>query len=310
MSEKNLTQKEFSSLPSEDISRFVKDADLGTVAFMMDGTRRLLKTKPEHRDDDWLYHKEYITKLIIRSLKVAELFYEYGVDNIIGPLISQNNLDRQSFFPVGALNLIEPLASDYAKELYKKWGVRVVFYGNKESYRNRKGAQEIINLINNVERMTTGNKDRKMLIGVGFNTIDEEKLISDMAITYYKKTKKNPSLRKLKEIYYGVNLPEIGVFIRTNEIRVSGGFPPLLSGPRTQLYFPVSPGIISMNRKTIKKILYDYLFNRVLSYGKHAHKPISSRESQELIRFYENNQEVTLGVGRRIGDVWVSDRSS
>jgi len=88
---------------------------------------------------------------------------------------------------------------------------------------------------------------------------------------------------------------------------MSGGLTPLLTQHDTQLYFPVAPGIMSLTENTIKSILYDYLYSRVLSHGMHEHSPITEQEANEVSDFYESHQFEVLGLGRRVGDLWIHD---
>ncbi|MFA4887108.1 MAG: hypothetical protein WC595_02765 [Candidatus Nanoarchaeia archaeon] len=88
-------------------------------------------------------------------------------------------------------------------------------------------------------------------------------------------------------------------------MRASGGLTPLLTSQNAQWYVPVSPGIISLSDHALKLILHNYLFNRQLSGGKHEHTPISEEESSEVSRFYEQSKNDILGVGRKVGDMWI-----
>lgn len=60
-----------------------------------------------------------------------------------------------------------------------------------------------------------------------------------------------------------------------------------------------------VRKLVIRKIFYDYLFNRNLSHGIYEHKPITEEQVKYIKDFYMSNKEIVLGVGKRVGDIWI-----
>ena len=274
---------------------------------MLDGTRRVLKIKPGFHDDRWLYHEDHITGLIHKSIEVADTFFDFGLNTVIGPLASLGNLNRKDFMPVGLGRLLKPLMDGYSLSVYKKQNAAVSFYGDLEYAREMKGGEIIDQYIESFKKINPEFPQKRILIGIGFSTDRETEIIANLAIDFYKESGNRPDKKDLIEKYFGVNIPPVDIFIRTNEVKPSGGLTPLLIQHDTQLYFPVSPGIMSLSEITIRKILYDYLFSRVLSHGMHEHNPISDEQAKIVKDFYDQHRDDVLGVGRRVGDMWIHD---
>ncbi|RLF49361.1 MAG: hypothetical protein DRN20_02385, partial [Thermoplasmata archaeon] len=67
-------------------------------------------------------------------------------------------------------------------------------------------------------------------------------------------------LRKIMaRVYYGAEIGSLHIFIRPAEVRDSDLQPILISGKKTQLYFPVAP-ITVLGEEHMRRILHDYLF--------------------------------------------------
>ena len=58
-------------------------------------------------------------------------------------------------------------------------------------------------------------------------------------------------------------------------------------------------------KPAVKKILYDYLFNRILSHGMHEHSPITDEEALTIKSFYDRHKDEVLGIGQRVADIWI-----
>ncbi|MDP3994536.1 MAG: hypothetical protein Q8P91_01750 [bacterium] len=275
------------------------------VAIMLDGTRRVLKLEPEYRDDKWLYYKNHIKELIYKSMEVADTFFDYGLNTVIGPLASIGNINRKNFMPEGLDRLLSPLADDYSISIIQKQNASISFYGDLDYIKEFPGGDIVEKYSKVFERFNPKNPEKHILLGIGFSTDTETDVIARQAIDYFKKNGKVPTHKDLIENYFGLNVPSIDIFIRTNEVRLSGGTTPLLTQHDTQLYFPVSPGILSLTEPVLRKIMYDYLFSRVLSHGMHEHSSINDNEASEIKDFYMQQKDNVLGIGRRVGDIWI-----
>lgn len=301
-----LDQEKFQQLSRNEIAEIVKEKRLPKcVAIMLDGTRRILKLEPEFRDDSWLYNEDHIKGLIYKSMQVADTFFDFGVDTVIGPLASLGNLNRKNFMPEGLDRLFSPLTDEYSLDVIKKQKVGISFYGDLDHARNLSGGEIIDKYSKILEKICPKNPQKRILLGIGFSTDTETDIIARLAVDYFNKNERVPNHDQLVENYFGFQVPPIDIFIRTNEVKLSGGLTPLLTGPDTQLYFPVSPGIMSLTEPVLRKILYDYLFSRTLSHGTHEHSPISDSEAEEIKNFYIDHKNTVLGVGKKVGDIWI-----
>lgn len=299
---------DFLRIDRAEIAKIVKERGLPKcAAVMLDGTRRLLKIKPGFHDDRWLYHQDHITGLIHKSIEVADTFFDFGVDTVVGPLASLGNLNRKDFMPVGLDRLLKPLIDEYSFSIYRKHNASVSFYGDLEHARNMPGGEIIDRYIELFGKTNPKFPEKNILIGIGFSTDRETEIVADFAIDHYKETGNKPNQKDLIKKYFGMDVPQIDIFIRTNEVKPSGGLTPLLIQHDTQLYFPVSPGIMSLSENTLRKILYNYLYSRVLSHGMHEHSPITNKQAEIIKDFYDQHRDDVLGLGRRVGDMWIHD---
>jgi len=297
---------DFLKFERQEIARIVsQEGRPKNIALMVDGTRRMLKLDPAHRDDCWLYEAEHIKTMMHKSLGAADIFFDFGVPFVMGPLISYGNLFRKNFMPAGFKNLLDPLLDEHSIAILKKQAVAVSFYGDLDLVRSLEGGVLVDEYQRRFKELKPGKIKHHILIGLGFSTEREALRIAQNAIKKYQQTRRLPTHQDLCIDYFGFPVPPIDIFIRTNEMRTSGGLTPLLTSSDTQLYVPVSPGIISLSESLLRRILYDYLYNRPHSKGMHEHNAFSESESEQVREFYLNSKDVVLGVGRRVGDVWI-----
>jgi len=306
----NICLQEFLKLTCSEIAEIIKIAQKPkNVTVMIDGTRRILKLKLEHHSDPWLYQKTHIETLMEKSIEVTDWLFDMGVNVVTGPLASFGNLHRQDFIPTGLEHLLSPLLKEQSLEIINKHQAHVTFYGDTEYVKNLPGGESLKEYQHAFQHINEqiAHPKKQILIGLGFTTDRETTLIAHQAINFYKETGRLPTQEDLITKYFGNKIPPVDIFIRTNELKSSGGLTPLLTHHDTQFYFPVSPGLISLTKTNIKRILYDYLFNRNLSAGTHQHQPINADQAKKISNFYHNSQDKILGVGDREGDIWIHD---
>lgn len=303
--------KDFQLFSKEEVAEFV--TSLGkprNVAIMVDGTRRLLKVESGHHDDAWLYDQEHITVMMHKSIQAADDLFDMGVEIVTGPLASYGNLQREGFLPIGLERLLNPLLDEFSLRALKKHNATVHFYGDLSFIETHPLCEQTRGYLQFFKQLnlTRDNPTKRVLIGLGFTTDRDTAQIAHQAIAWYQRTGLYPTHQDLVEAYFGVNIPPIDIFIRTNEFKASGGLTPLLTHHDTQFYFPSSPGLLSLDEDNLKAILYDYLFNRSLSGGHHNHSPITPEQAKAIKDFYTSSRNNIAGVGRRIGDVWINDQ--
>lgn len=308
-SRSDIELKDFQLLSKKEVAEIV--GELGkpqNVALMIDGTRRLLKVEPGHNDDAWLYDQKHITALMHKSIQAADDLFDMGIEVVTGPLASYGNLQRENFLPTGLERLLNPLLDDFSLQVIEKHNATVHFYGDLSFIDTHPSGRQIEKYLQYFNQLneTRDNPTKRILIGLGFTTDRDTIQIAHQAISLYEKTGRYPTQQDLVEAYFGVNIPSVDIFVRTNEFKASGGLTPLLINHDTQFYFPSSPGLISINENNLKAILYDYLFNRNLSGGQYSHAPITQEQAAAIKDFYTNSQDHIAGVGRRIADIWIN----
>jgi len=279
------------------------------VALMIDGTRRLLKLEPAHHKDSWLYGKDHIDSLMYKSAEITNNLFDMGVEVVTAPLVSYGNLHREGFVPKGLERLLQPLLSKEVFSILIRHNATVHFYGDLDTIRVFESGFVIDQYLEGFKEINQRipNPKKKILIGLGFTTDKETTIISHKAINFYKRTGKYPTQSELIHEYFGFDVPPVNIFIRTNELKASGGLTPLLTEHDTQFYFPSSPGLISLTETNLKRIMFDYLFNRNLSGGRHQHLPITDLEAETISDFYTKSINHISGIGRRVGDIWIQD---
>lgn len=309
--ETDIELKDFQFFSKNEISEVVKKSGKPqNVAIMIDGTRRLLKVEPGHNDDAWLYDQSHITALMHKSVQAADDLFDMGIEVVTGPLASYGNMQRDNFIPTGLERLLDPLLDNFSLQILEKHNATVHFYGDLSLIHNHHLGKQIERYLHffNQLNQTRDNPTKRILVGLGFTTDRDTVQIAHQAISLYGKTGQYPTQEDLIEAYFGISVPPIDIFIRTNEFKASGGLTPLLINHDTQFYFPSSPGLISINENNLKAILYDYLFNRNLSGGHYNHAPITQIEATAIKDFYTSSQDHIAGVGKRIADIWVNSQ--
>jgi len=300
--------KQFLELDNGSIYDIIKERNKPkNVALMIDGTRRMLKLEPERYEGGWLYDLDHIKKLMYKSVETVDMLFNLGINTVMGPLASIGNLKREQFMPQGLNHLLDPLFDEFSVSVIKKHNASVFLYGDLGYVRSLNGGEMIDDYITRFSEISSKNPEKHVAIGIGFSTNHETKLIANNAIDFYKRENREPLFEELVFEHFGFNAEPIDIFIRTNEIKSSGGLTPLLTSPDTQFYFPVSPGIISISEYTLKLILHDYLFNRSLSHGMHEHSPISDLDAEKVKDFYIESKNNVIGVGKRVSDIWIND---
>ena len=301
-----MEQQEFLSKSRQELATIVQQRQKPrTVALMYDGTRRMLKVEADHHNDAWLYDKKHIDNLMHRVMDAVDFFFDVGVHTVVGPLASMGNLQRRNFMPNGLQRLLEPMLDDYSTRILARYDAAVHLYGDLDYARSLGGGSIVDDISEKFAARNPQHPRHYVAIGIGFSTDHETTLIARMAVDRAKATGAMPSKEELITAYFGFPAPPIDIFIRTNEMKASGGQTPLLTGADTQWYVPVAPGIISMSEPVLRDMLHDYLFNRTLSGGTHEHQPINAQQAEDIRSFYVASQSRVLGVGRKVADVWL-----
>jgi hypothetical protein len=223
------------------------------------------------------------------------------------PCLTNGNLRRNKHYVEQAVNqgLQYILKNDEWRSFYRENGIRIKIYGNIRLLEEL-GYSHVLDWISDVQRETAGNREHTLFYGIGCSNREEYERLLDHAIAFQKEHGRKPSRDEQVEWYYNGHVDDVDFFIRPTIMRDSDVQPPLISGVRTQMYFPIAP-FPFLDENNVRQILFDLLFQRTITLGSDTENLNGlALEEHELIRqYYENNRSVIIGTGERIGDYWL-----
>jgi undecaprenyl diphosphate synthase len=307
----NLSKDEFLSLPTSKIANIVKQKGIPkTCVLIPDGGRRyalaLLKLDPNKKD----YEEKYTEVETEEFLENVKIILNHGIKNLIFPLLKHENFDRDKRFVEKAINLgLKRLLKDNKWcEFYNKYGIKIKVYGDFDFIKNN-GFEYIIEWIDEIEQTTNQNSNYKIFYGVACSNKYEIPRLMDLTIDFYKINNRKPNFKEKLTLYYGDEIDDVDIFIRPTEVRDSDIQPPLISGNRTQMYFPVAPNYMSITSEIFKEILYDYLFCRSSILGSKVYSKVDMDYTylKDIEIYYKENKKKVLGIGKRIGNFWIPE---
>lgn len=300
----------FLNLPREEIAEIVRRRGKPkNVALVVDGTRRMLQLT-SYNDGVYSYKEDpanEMRELMKISVGAGDILFDMGVEVVTGPLATMGNLQRSGFVPYGLKLLLDPLKEGDTLGVLERHNAALTFYGDLDYIRSLDGGEIVDQYVNFFNNRNPADPKRRVLVGLAISS--ESDLLSAYK-TYgqlFEQNRSAPTIEELRQAYFGFKVPPVDVFIRTNEVKESGCLHPLLKTDTTQLFFPVSPGILSMNERVLREIMYDYLYNRIRSGGTHEHQVLTVEEMNEARVFYESRKFQVIGVGSRVSDdFWIA----
>jgi len=291
------TLEEFLKLPTEEVAKLVRGDRPKTIVFPFNGTRRwfLLEHGREECDNP---SQAYIDSTSKRYVEMYQMLFDYGLDTILAPVFGGEILNRGKKYMdeigVGMTLLAE---HSYFTSFYKSYNVRVSFYGDYRKKLSNTKYGYIIETFDKICKRTENNTTYRLFYGV-FGDLSTE-TIAELAIQHHKETNRIPSQQELIEKYYGAKIEKADIFIGFEKFNVFDY--PLLGWGEESLYFTVAPSLF-MSEQQLRNILYDYLYLRPVQDPDYFTMP---REDFEAMRqFYEDNRDVTFGVGEMRGGIW------
>ena len=298
------SEEEFLKLPAEVVSKIVKEKKMPKVGvFMPDSTRRtgilFYDLKPESPD----FIRRIYDRINQSFFDVVKIMFDHGVPTLLLPLLNPGNLRRGDIFKKASLLhglkflFTDPLWVDF----YEEYDIRVKVFGNMEELRE---FDYVLEWIAEIEEKTASNSQRRLFLGIAYSNWFEYPRLVKLGIEFFQRTERFPSVHELIEIYYRDRIDEVDYMIRPTMIRDSDMQPLLISGRKTQMYFTVSP-FIFFNDTVFKKILYDLIYLRTVTKGGGDYKDSEVEGLKPLKEFYVENRNSVIGMGRKIGKVWV-----
>ncbi len=287
----------FLNLPAEEIANIVRAGGSKVCVFPFNGTRRwfLLEYGRDFEGDAAEHYVELTTHGYINTY---QLVLNHGIDTIVAPVFGGEILNRGEEYmrEIGASMSL--LATHPAfLEFYETYNIRVHFYGDYRRKLSETPYAYICDAFDEVTQKTANHAKRRLFYGVWAD--DSTETIAELSVKHFQENGKVPTRRELIETYYGEHVEKADIFIGFEKFNVFDY--PMLGWGEESLYFTVAPSLY-MNDYQIRNILYDYVYLRPVQDPDYFSMPTVDFEGMR--EFYENNREVTFGVGEMRGGIW------
>ena len=308
---KKMSREAFMSLGGGEVSSLLRETGHpSTVVLVPDNTRRTGILYKGIKADAKYFEKDLFNALSSPFIRLVKTIFDHGIKNLFIPSLTHGNLTRSRKYVDAHLKYATRLILKEERwmNFYEENGVRVRIYGDRD-YVEGLGYHDFARWVEDVEEATKHNGEHVLFWGYACTGSIETTRIMNLCIDFYEREGRRPSIQEVRDMYYGVKVGDVDIFIRPGEIRDSDCQPPLISG-NAQMYFPVSP-LTELDDDFFKEILYDYMFCRVRSGGRKEYSgQMDSSELRRIRDFYEQNTGIIIGLGERMGDFWVPSRKS
>ncbi len=287
----------FRNLPTDNVARLVRQAGDKVVVFPINGTRRwfLLEHAPSP-EVDWL--ATYIEVAGRRHVELYRLFFDHGVHTLVTPIFGPDLLERGGgYMRVFAEGLAQIATGAEFVDFYDAHEVRVRFYGDYRKFFAPTEYAYLSDLFDEATERTRKHQRSRLFFGVCAH--DATETVADLSVTYYAKRGRVPGRKTLVKLYYGEDVSPVDLFIGFDKFCAFDM--PLIATGNEDLYFTVSPSPY-MTQRQLRDILYDHLYAR--KGGEPDYEAMGPDDWQRMKTFYQLNQDNTLGIGTRQGQIW------
>ena len=303
-----ITKEEFMELPTEQVKRIVENKGIPKVGVLIpDGTRKSAAFFYNMDLNIDNFEEKLFKKINNELMKVIEIMFSHGLKTLLIPSFTHGNLRRTKKYVDSALSIgFKYILNDQKwYNFYDEYDIKVKVYGNLNLVKNM-GYDYVINWINKVQEYTSSNKSHRLYFGLACSNKYEIPRIIEMCTDFYIREKRYPSLEEKIEMYYSDLISDVDFLIRPTIIRDSDIQPPLISGDKSQMYFPVFP-FVFITEKGFREIIYDLIFSRTITYGLDDNdlNAIKKEDADWLKKYYELNRKSIIGIGKKIGNIWV-----
>ncbi len=302
-------RKAFLSLPTGTIAKSIKDKGKPRVGiFVPDGNRRLVLSTTDLQENSIEFFAQLALTQAARFRDNLKVFFSHGLPTLFTPLFSHSVLARGTAYR--RLTVLETLNILFTGaewlEFYADWDVRVRVYGDL-SILAQTDCEQVLQWIESVQQTTRTHASHTRFLGIGGESwVGHDALVA--TARFYKRYQREPSPDELIEFLYGRPVPLADFFIMCSKLAGVGALPALICGKDTQVYYLPVPSASGLTEYTYRAILYDLLCMREND-AKGPGYALDSKERKTLRTWYADHAQVVIGLGRRIGSVWVSDES-
>jgi len=291
--------EKFLNLPAPEVASLARSNGPLVCAFPINGTRRwfLLEYPPEAWETgDFL--SAYLHACVQRQIELFRLFFDHGIHTLMMPLFGPDLLERgESYLAMAAVALRQLVEDPIFLDFYRRFGVRVRFYGDYRRYLKDTQHGDLCDLFDRISSETALYNNYRLLFGVFGN--DATQTVAELAISYFQQHGRAPDRRTLVELYYGEYVPPVNLFIGFD--RFSAFDMPLVATGSEDLYFTVSPSPY-LSECQLRRILYDHLFARRAA--EPDYESLSPAAIARIRSYYQINQDNTQGIGMVRDGFW------
>jgi adenosine tuberculosinyltransferase len=232
----------------------------------------------------------YLTILGRRQAELHRLVFAHGVSVLLVPLFGTELRNRGPAYVEYGLGGLTRLVED---EIYREMfaaGLRIRFYGDYEEVLDTPTLRPVLEACRD-SMSSTASGDGPLLM-IGLFADEPYPTIARLSVEFAEKHARPPDRRELIEAYYGIDLPDLSLFLGFLQPQFFDV--PLISTGEEDLYFTLNPSP-DLTERQLREILYDHLVTRrtqEVNYG-----ALSEEAQAALVEYNERHSGVTLGIG-------------
>lgn len=290
---------DFLSLSKPEIAKLVRESGSQVCVFPINGTRRWFALEHEHKSfDDPI--EAYMDISGQAHLDVYRLIFNYGIDTLLTPIFGAELFRRGDEYmqKIGADGLARLATHPDFLNFYNEYDVRVRFYGDYRNELKDTPYAHLPDLFDQATEQTSLHTSHRLFFGV-FAT-DATEMVAEFGVRYHSENGKIPDRGTIISMYYGEHVESASLYISSDKFWVFDY--PLLSSGEEDLYFMAAP-CLYLSDHQLRHILYDHLYTRSIDHPDYAE--MSKEGFLAMKKFYTDNREITLGVGKMLDNVWL-----
>ena len=287
-----MDRKVFLNLPTEEVAQIVQEAGPKVCVFPINGTRRWFMIEhPQQAEKNLI--SNYLDIAGKRHIELYQLFFDHGLNTLLTPVFGPDLLKRGESYTqaIGAEGLARLATHHDFLTFYEDYDVRVRFYGDYHKALSTPYSY-LSELFERVTVKTQSNNKNRLFFGVFAH--DATETIAELSIDYHTKYKRMPDKKTIVELYYGEYVPSVSIFIGFDKLCAFDM--PLIATGNEDLYFTIAPSPY-LSAKQLRYILYDHLYARPEE--ETGYKDMNSEDWELMRKFYQINQNRTIGIGRK-----------
>lgn len=302
-----ISRQAFLQMPTQEVAGLVRALEKPRLGvFVPDGSRRYVLAFTDVDPNSEAFYRLSALLPAQQLLESLQILFAHGLPVLLAPILSSSVLSRgDNYLSLTALTGLALLFADETwQTFYQEYGIRVRVYGDL-SLLTGSACAPALDWIEATIRRTEENQAHTLFYAIGEPaTLGQG--VADLGVSYFQENGRAPTLDEQIRHYYGELLPPADFFLMTSKMSGMGALPRFLVNGDTEVYFLPAAGAMGLNADTWRLILYDMLFERVGLQGGYVEESMSLEERAALGRRYQAEVSRVIGLGERIGQVWVA----